>query len=72
MMSVNYRQQTVRPSGDDMHQVEELLDILAHTNIDGVGVTLNFTSKRIQRAKKGYTLRMSTRMKISSGRHPRG
>jgi len=38
---------SARPSIDDMVQVEELLDILAHTDIDGVGCTLNFIGRRI-------------------------
>jgi len=38
---------TGRPSSEDMQQVEELLEILAQTDVDGVGVMLNFISYRI-------------------------
>jgi hypothetical protein len=35
-----------------MVQVEELLDILAHVDIDGVECTQNFISRRIQPCKE--------------------
>ena len=34
-----------RPSGEQIHQVEELLEILAQTDVDGVGVMLNFITR---------------------------
>ena len=43
---------TARPSNEDMQQVEELLEILAQTKVDGVGMTLNFISRRIQPCKE--------------------
>ena len=36
-----------RPSSEEMHQVEELLDLLAHVNINGVECTQNFIGWRI-------------------------
>jgi len=38
---------SVRPSSDEMHHVEELLDLLARVNIDGVECTQNFIDRRI-------------------------
>ena len=42
---------TARPSGEEMNQVEELLSILRKTNVDGVGVALNFIRHRLQPSK---------------------
>lgn len=43
---------SMRPNSDEMHQVEELLDILIRTNIDGVRVTLNFIRWCLQPCKE--------------------
>ena len=42
----------MRPSGEEIVKVEELLKILARTDVDGVGVTVNFISHRIQSCKE--------------------
>ena len=43
---------TMRPSSEEMHQVEKLLDILARTDINGVGVIVNFIVRWIQPYKE--------------------
>ena len=43
---------TARPSSEEMNQVEELLSILKQTNVDGVGITLNFISRWLQSCKE--------------------
>jgi hypothetical protein len=43
---------SVRPSDDEMVQVEELLDLLARVNINGVECTQNFIGRRIQPCKE--------------------
>ena len=64
---------TVRPSSKEMHQVEELLDILARTDVNGVGVTVNFIARRIQPCKeRGATPHTSFTMRTSPGRRRRG
>jgi len=43
---------TAWPSGEEMKQVEQLLSILEQTNVDGVGVDLNFISRWLQPCKE--------------------
>lgn len=43
---------SMRPNGDKMVQVEELLNILARVNINGVECAQNFVGRRIQPCKK--------------------
>lgn len=43
---------TSRPSGEEMVQEDELLEILAWTDVDGVGITVNFIAHRILPCKE--------------------
>lgn len=43
---------SARPTGEEMNQVEELLDILKTIKLDGVGVAVSFVCRQIQPSKE--------------------